>query len=249
MPPQTMSHFPALPVPLGVDAVTTGARECPYLPGRKEVSRAFRCDHVPGWAYQALMDAGFRRCGDVFYQMCCPGCRACVPLRVPVAAFRPSKSQRRTLRRNTDLSLSFGRPRLTEEKHRLYARYLEMRHDGKMSGSWQELEGFLYRSPTDTVEMTYRDPAGALLGVGICDLTPVAVSTVYFYFDPDQARRGLGTFSSLTEIAVARSLGLSYYYLGFWVKGCARMEYKSRLRPSEALCTDGRWRPFGEGRG
>ena len=85
---------------------------------------------------------------------------------------------------------------------------------------------------------------GQLLGVGICDLTPTALSTVYFFFDPAQSRRSLGIHSSLVEIEVARSLGLHFYYVGYWVPGCGRMEYKSGFRPAEGLCTDGRWRPL-----
>jgi arginine-tRNA-protein transferase len=190
------------------------------------------------------MDSGFRRSGDVFYQMACPGCRACTPLRVPVAAFRPSKSQRRVLRRNLDLEVTFGKPVFSREKSALYGRYVDARHDGRMPGGAEELEETLYHSPTDTLEVCYRDPGGALVGAGLCDLTPLALSSVYFYFDPALKHRGLGTFSSLVEIDLARSLGLAYYYLGFWIEGCPKMQYKERFRPCELLCTDGRWRPF-----
>jgi arginine-tRNA-protein transferase len=199
---------------------------------------------MPGWLYQALMDAGFRRSGDVFYQNACPGCRACEALRVPVDGFRPGKSQRRLRRRNADLALAFGRPTLTDEKHDLYVRYLAARHDGKMSADRQELEDFLYRSPTDTLEVCYRDPTGRLLGAGLCDLTPVALSSVYFFFDPDEVRRGLGIFSALVEIDLAGRLGLAWYYPGFWVRSCPKMAYKTAFRPCELLGTDGQWRPF-----
>jgi arginine-tRNA-protein transferase len=192
------------------------------------------------------MDAGFRRAGDAFYQMVCPRCRACTPLRVPVRGFRPTKGQRRVLRKSADLSLAFGRPALTDEKLALYRRYLQGRHDGRMSTDPGDLEEFLYRSPTRTLEVTYRNPAGTLLAVGICDQTPLALSSVYFYFEPEEARRGLGTFGSLIEIELARSLGLPYYYLGLWVEGCPKMEYKARLRPCEVLGTDGLWRALRE---
>jgi arginine-tRNA-protein transferase len=239
-----MSCYPAPPIPLGLEATVTPAHPCAYLPGRTSVSRGFRCGQVPDWAYQALMDAGFRRSGDVFYQMLCSHCRRCVPLRVPVEHFGRSRSQRRVWRRNQDLKISFGPPAATAEKHLLYRRYLLARHDGSMDGSWEEMEGFLFRSPTETLEVCYRDTDGELLGVGICDLTGTALSTVYFFFDPRAHRRSLGTFSSLTEIEMARKLGLAYYYLGYWVPGCGRMEYKSGFGPAEGLCTDGRWRPL-----
>lgn len=242
--PQAWCFYPALPVPLGLEVGTSAPYSCPYLPGRTAVSRGFRCDAVPGWAYQALMDAGFRRSGRVFYQMACPGCRACVPLRVPAATFRPSRSQRRVWRRNGDLDVSFGPPRLTREKVDLYRRYLAARHDRQMSGDREELEDFLYRSPTETLEACYREPGGRLVGVGICDRTPTALSTVYFFFEPDADRRSLGTFSSLVEVRAARTLGLPHYYLGYWVAGCPKMGYKSAFRPCELLGTDAVWRPF-----
>ena len=244
-PAQRMSCYPTLPVPLGLDATLTPPHPCAYLPGRTSVSRGFRCRQVPDWAYQALMDAGFRRSGDVFYQMLCPHCRSCVPLRVPVARFARSRGQRRVWRRNQDLRVSYGPPTATPEKHRLYRRYLEARHDGSMSGDWDEMELFLFRSPTETLEVCYRDPSGALLGVGICDLAANALSTVYFFFEPTQARRSLGIFSSLVELEMARKLGMAFYYLGYWVSGCRRMEYKSALQPAEGLCSDGCWRPLG----
>lgn len=245
-PVQRMSFFPALPVPLGLEVSTTQPHPCPYLAGRVAVSRGFACGDVPGWVYQELMDAGFRRSGRVFYQMACPGCRACVPIRVPVNTFRPSKSQRRVLRRNRDLGISLGRPRLTAEKADLYARYLAARHDRQMAADAPELEDFLYRSPTRTVEVCLRSPEGRLAGVGICDRTPLALSSVYFYFEPDFPRRSLGVFGSLVELRAARVLGLRYYYLGYWVRGCPKMEYKEAFRPCELLGTDGLWRPFGE---
>lgn len=242
--PQESSFFPGLPVPLGLVVVTTPAHGCPYLPGRTSVSRGFRCAQMPGWLYQTLMDAGFRRSGDVFYQNVCPGCRSCSALRIPVDGFRPGKSRRRISRRNADLTLSLGRPSLTDEKHALYARYLEARHDGTMSTDREQLEDFLYRSPTETLEVCYRDPEDRLVGVGLCDLTPLALSSVYFYFDPGQGRRSLGIFSASVEIDMARRLGLRWYYPGFWVEGCPKMEYKAQLGSCELLRTDGHWRPF-----
>ena len=117
--PQHMSCYPALPIPLGLGATVTPPHPCAYLPGRTSISRGFRCGQVPDWAYQALMDAGFRRSGDVFYQMLCHHCRRCVPLRVPVSRFRCSRSQRRVWRRNQELRVSYGPPTATAENHRL----------------------------------------------------------------------------------------------------------------------------------
>ncbi len=176
------------------------------------------------------------------YQPVCRGCRDCVPIRVPVETFRPNKSQRRCQRANGDLRIDVGPPALTDEKARLYGRYVASRHGAKdRDDEASELEAFLYRSPVDTLEFTYRSTDGALAAVGICDICPQSLSSVYFYFDPELARRGLGTFGSLVEIAYALSHRIPQYYLGYWVRGCRAMEYKRNFRPYELLGADGTW--------
>ena len=166
----------------------------------------------------------------------------CVPIRVPVATFRPGKSQRRCWRKNQDLVISIGRPEMTDEKVDLYRRYIAGWHGRTEDPSTDDLRQFLYESPVDTAEFTYSDPAGRLLAVGICDVCDRSLSSVYFYFDPDHARRGLGTFGALAEIAHARGQSIPHYYLGYWVAGCGAMEYKTQFRPYELLGHDGVWR-------
>lgn len=205
-------------------------------------TRGFMCDDVPAAAYRMLLDTGFRRSGRVFYQPVCRGCRACVPMRVVVNRFAPTRSQRRAAKRNSDLVVSEHAPAPTDEKYDLYRRYLAHRHDGQQSDSYGDFVSFLCDSPTRTVEFQYRDGQGDLLGVGICDLMPGAVSTAYFYFDPDAHRRSIGVFSVLHEIDFARRNRCDYYYLGYWIAGSETMDYKSRYQPCEALCTDGVWR-------
>ena len=113
-----------------------------------------------------------------------------------------------------------------------------------MEEGFETFVEFLYRSPVETVEFTYRlpDESRRLIGVGICDVCEKSLSSVYFYFDPAEARRGLGTFSSLWEIDFARRNNIPYYYLGFWIRGCASMSYKCNFRPCEILHPDGLWR-------
>lgn len=224
------------------------AHDCSYLPGRRSMSRAFMAGSMPGEVYQRFMDAGFRRSGKLVYQPVCLGCRACVPLRVPVSTFSPSKSQRRCWRRNVDLAVTSGAPTATDEKFDLYRRYATDWH-GKARGDnddtgWDAFESFLYDSPVDTVEFCYRDATGRLLAVGICDACPSSLSSVYFYHDPAESRRGLGTFGALYEIESARRWGMPHYYLGYWVAGCGAMEYKANFRPCEGLDPDGVWRPL-----
>jgi len=196
-----------------------------------------------GETYHDFMNAGFRRSGRIIYQPVCRNCRACLPIRVPVARFAPSKSQRRCRARNQDLIIRVSSPELTDEKWELYRVYLAARHQGEMSDDRQSLERFLYESPVRTVEFTYRDRGGRLLAVGICDLCPQSLSSVYFYYDPAESRRGLGNFGALSEIAFAAAGNIPYWYIGFWVRGCSTMEYKSSFRPNEILHPDGLWGP------
>lgn len=219
------------------------ARPCPYLPGRTTVNIAFLADALDPDLYHALMDRRFRRSGRLFYRPECPGCRECVPIRVPTASFEPTKSQRRSARRNPDLLVAAAPPRFTPEKQDLYVRYVRGQHGTDEDGDG--LQDFLYDSPVDTLEFEYRTSDGRLVGVGICDVCGSSLSSVYFYFDPDEARRGLGTFSALFEIQWARERGIPYYYLGFYIRGCGRMNYKARFRPCELLDpATGRWRPY-----
>jgi arginine-tRNA-protein transferase len=244
-PSSSFSFFPAQPPPVRVSLLVTEEHVCPYLPGRMSRNRAFWAERMPGGVYHRFMDAAFRRSGKVFYQPVCRGCRACQPIRVPVATFRPSKSQRRCRRRNQDLVVTAGDPHATDEKFELYLRYACAWHGKDKTHEDREgFESFLYESPVDTVEYTYRDASGRLLAVGICDLCPESLSSVYFYFDPADAHRGLGTFGAVYELEQAARAGVPYYYLGYWVEGCGAMQYKNTFRPCEVLHPDGVWRPM-----
>ncbi len=234
-----------MPSPVKVPLAVLGEHPCPYLPGRTEQTRAFLAEQFPPDLYHEFMNAGFRRSGELIYQPVCRGCRACLPIRVPVTTFKPSKSQRRCLNRNSDLQITSSRPQCTSEKFELYRRYISLRHHQPAEQDASVFEQFLYRSPIQTTETCYRDRWGRLLAVGICDMCRQSVSSVYFYFDPDASRRGLGTAGALVEIDLARKLGIPYYYLGYWVQGCGAMEYKASFRPCEILHPDGMWQRMG----
>jgi arginine-tRNA-protein transferase len=242
---QTFSHYPGHPVPLPLTLATSPGHECSYFADRVCRTRAFWTERLPGVWYHRLMDAGFRRSGKVIYQPVCDACRDCVPIRVPVARFAPSKSQRRWWRRNQDLVVTAGKPQATDEKHALYERYRSQWHGSADEQDRLTFEQFLYETPVETLEFCYRDREGRLLGVGICDVCPQSLSSVYYYFDPAHAERRLGTFSALWEIEWARQREIPHYYLGYWVRGCGSMQYKSDYRPYELLGTDGVWREGG----
>jgi arginine-tRNA-protein transferase len=242
-PSEAACAYPALPPPVKVRLTVTPEHPCPYLPDRTARNRAFLASRIDADIYHRFMDAGFRRSGRYVYQPVCPACSACQPIRVPVATFAPSKSQRRCWRRNQDLSVEVAAPRVTDEKFDLYRRYVTDWHGKPQDADRREsFDLFLYDSPVDSVEFCYRDGAGRLLAVGICDVAAESLSSVYFYHDPAESRRGLGTFGALCEIESARRRDVPYYYLGYWVPGCGTMDYKSGFRPFELLHPDGSWR-------
>jgi arginine-tRNA-protein transferase len=213
-------------------------------------TRGFASGDIPGGIYHQFMDAGFRRSGRLVYQPVCNGCRECVSLRVPVTTFTPSKSQRRCLRRNYDLQITGGEPSPDEEKFALYQRYMTQWHgradEVEAPDAWETYLAFLYDSPVQSLEFCYRNAAGQLLAVGICDVCSQSMSSVYFYHEPLESRRGLGIFGALYEIEFARREGIAFYYLGYWVRGCAAMEYKANFRPCEILRPDGTWSRWSE---
>lgn len=233
--------YPAWRPPVRVRLVVTPEQPCAYLPGRRSRTRAFLAEQLPGELYRQFMDAGFRRSGQILYQPACRGCRACLPIRIPVDLFKPSRSHRRIWRRNADLQVREVRPFPSAEKFELYTRYQLQWHDGAMAGDREDFEQFLYQSPVPGIELEYRTSDGRLVGAGIADISSASLSSVYFYFEPTEARRSLGTFSILYEIELARRLGINHYYLGYWVAGCRRMEYKATFRPHEVLQPDGLW--------
>lgn len=230
-------RLPGLDVPL----VRAGSHDCPYLPGREASDLLAMSPAIDGATYEQMMDRGFRRSGAIFYKPDCPACRECVPIRVPVDRFAPSRSQRRVLKRNSDVLVAVATPRGDDERFELYRRYQSHQHDGAMLGTREEFERFLCDSTLATIEMTYR-AAGRLIGVGIVDVTPNTLSSVYFYFEPDVGRRSLGVYSALCEIELCRRMGKPWWYIGFHVRGCATMEYKAQYRPHELRGADGVWR-------
>ena len=224
-----------------VHGVVYNCGPCPYLPDRE--FHAFHPNLAPGSPpYRQLMDQRFRRSGGHLYRPICPGCDACQPLRVEVEAFRPRADQRRCARRNADLVLAWHPRGLDREREDLYRRYQRAVH---RSPDEPAPPDFLVEDGgVPGGELHARDAAGRLVAVSICDRFADALSSVYCYYDPALAKRGLGTFMALQELAFCRAQGLRWWYVGFLVRGCAKMEYKARYRPHELL-EGGRWVRYG----
>jgi leucyl-tRNA---protein transferase len=216
---------------------------CSYLQGR--LARSVFVDPqlaLDPARYGALLDLGFRRSGGYVYRPACAACQECRPVRVPVAEFRPSRGQRRCARRNDDLRLTVE-PELDAGHYALYRRYLRARHPGGgMDPEDREaFRAFLSGAWGGTEILAMRDAAGRLLAGAVVDRVPQGLSAVYTYFEPGMPDRGLGTFAILAEIERVRALGLPYLYLGYWVPGSPKMDYKRRFRPLEMLTATG-WR-------
>lgn len=214
---------------------TSAEHACPYLPDLQSKNEGFAIDDMPGELYRVLLDRGFRRSGRLVYRPVCGGCRACRQIRIPVLDFAASRSQRRVLRRNRDIEVTLcidGEP--TEEKWRVFHDYVTCRHDDQMAGDYETYVEFLHTSPIQSIELAFR-VQDRLAGVSIVDVCADAWSSVYMYFDPELQERSLGTFSILWEMDYCRRMGISYYYLGYFVAGSKNMAYKARFRPHELL--------------
>lgn len=220
----------------------TVPRPCSYLEGRKAVSVFADPKAVLSTPlYDQLAPMGFRRSGNDLYRPACPGCAACVPVRVPLP-YRRGRNQQRIWRRNADLSCRILEPGFRQDHFDLYQRYLQARHAGggmEQSTPEQYLD-FLtsYWSRTRFIE--FREGAG-VVAVAVTDYLTHALSAVYTFFEPTLEPRSLGTYAILYQLHLAQKSGLAHLYLGYWIEECAKMRYKSRFRPFEAL-HDGRWR-------
>ncbi len=219
---------------------------CPYLEGqtaRMPLRWQFR--RVEPVAFDESLAQGDRRVGRMLYRTACADCVACEPIRIPVDEFRPTRSQRRVIKKNQDVRIELAPATFSPEKLALHNRHKGERGLSR-SGSLmnrQGYEGWFVNSCTDTVEMRY-SVDGRLIGVGILDLGERDSSSVYFFFDPDESRRSLGVFSVLMECAWLRRQGGRYHYLGLYVADCRHLAYKAIYRPHERL-VDGVWERFG----
>jgi len=219
-----------------VRLAVTPIRPCSYLPERRRRLVIHAGSDPDPAALDHWLSLGYRRSGPVFYAPDCPGgCRECVPIRIPVAAFLPSRSQRRVARRNAEsITIEVGAPRFRREALDLYNRHARWVDPDVDPATEEDYRRFLLDTSVPTWMFEYRS-GGELAGVGLLDHGKTAASSVYFFWEPELAERSLGTYSALCELAWCRGRGLHYYYLGYWVHGCRSMSYKNRFRPYELM--------------
>ena len=226
----------------------TSPAPCPYLPGRSERKvftelRGESSDELN----EALGRIGFRRSQTVAYRPSCLDCQACVSVRVVAGEFRPSSSQKRTIKANNDLVTSECRPWATEEQYELLRKYLAARHPGGGMAEMDESDfaDMVEHTPVSSYVIEYREPGtgngpGKLVGACLTDVQGDGLSMIYSFYDPEiEDRAGLGNYIILDHIVRAAQSGLPYVYLGYWVEGSDRMQYKVRFRPIERLGRNG----------
>jgi len=214
---------------------------CSYLPQRQARNLVADPVAVNQLAFEQLMLMGFRRSGEHVYRPHCQGCHDCQSLRIPVAEFQPNRSQRRIWRRNQDLRVRFTAPGFRLEHYRLFERYVHSRHPqgGMDNTNPDSYLSFISSHWSDTWLWEFSDREG-LCAVAVVDHLQDGLSAVYTFFDPDKPARSLGTYAILRQIEQAKQQGLSWVYLGYWVRNCHKMAYKAQFKPYQ-LFHDGEW--------
>lgn len=219
---------------------------CPYLPGRVERKVFARLGgNLAQPLSEALTHSGFRRSQSIAYRPACEGCAACVSVRIRAGEFAASRNQKRILRRDQDLRRAEVAAEATREQFALLRTYLDSRHPG---GGMSDMGLFDYvamveETPVDTHIVEYRAEDGTLVACALTDRLKDGLSMVYSFFHPGEETRSLGTYMILDHVRAAREQNLPYVYLGYWVRGSEKMDYKIRFSPLEALSTNG-WEPL-----
>ena len=234
-------------LPIAPQFYVTAPQPCPYLEGRMErkLFTALQGDNAER-LNDSLSQQGFRRSQNVLYRPSCADCSACLSARIDVAAFRPTKGQRRTLRRNAHLERRATSPWASEDQYDLFRRYLDSRHaqGGMADMDVFEFAAMIEETPIRSRVVEYTDgETGALTAVSLTDILGDGLSMVYSFYAPDLQPQSLGTYMILDHVEIARENGLPYVYLGYWVPGSRKMGYKANFSGLEVYA-GGEWRPM-----
>ncbi|HCI46808.1 MAG TPA: arginyltransferase [Rhodospirillaceae bacterium] len=226
----------------------SGALPCPYIEGQIERKLFARLSATNAVAINAsLTQAGFRRSHDIIYRPVCPSCSACIPVRIPTRDYKPTRSMRRILNRNEDLTWTLVPATATVEQYELFTAYQNARHtDSDMARmGLSDYVAMIDEGRANTELLEARTKCGRLIGAMLVDRLPDGFSAVYSFFDPDDDTRSLGNYLILCLIDLAQNDNLDFIYLGYWIENSSKMAYKTRFRPLEALGPNG-WHELGD---
>lgn len=219
----------------------TAASPCPYLEGRQEkkIFTFLGGEQAPE-VNSALSRRGFRRSQNIAYLPSCEGCNACRAVRIVADSFDESR-YKRTIRRNSDLTPTMRPAEVTTEQFSVLRDYLDARHEGggMTDMTVMDYEQMVEQTPVDTFILEYRNEDGKLIACALSDRLEDGLSMVYSFFEPGEAKRSLGTFMIADHVRLAKDLALPYVYLGYWVDGSPKMDYKAKFQPLEVLGRDG----------
>jgi len=219
---------------------------CPYLPDRLERKLAISLDGpTAGADYEALTHAGFRRSHVFAYRPACPGCNACIAVRVRALAYAPSTSLARVARRNKTVTIEHLPAVAHTEHSEIFYKYVQNRHagGGMADMDMNDYAAMITQSGVDTRLAEFRLADGTLYGVMLYDVLSDGLSAVYLFFDPELSRLSPGNYMIIAMIEHAKALGLPYLYMGYWIADCGKMSYKIRFQPMDALTPNG-WKPL-----
>jgi len=225
-----------------LDFYLTPEHECSYLPMQQAMTLfADPSVCIDTTMYSELIQHGFRRSGTHVYRPRCPMCDACIPIRIPVNDFTPSRSQRRVWKRNQDITITAVPAEYNDEHFQLYRRYMSARHSGggMDNPEPEKYSEFLINPYIDACFYEFRLER-QLLAVASVDILNMGISAVYTFFEPAEPARSLGNMAILWQIEEARRLRLPHVYLGYWIKECQKMVYKEQYHPFEVF-REGLW--------
>lgn len=213
--------------------------ECPYGLSYQAIYNQALFDSMPDFIMEAYLASGYRRNGNIIYNMHCPACQACIPLRIDPEKFRCNRNQKRVWNRNQDISVETRQLFCSTENLALLEKFLGSRYPDRASSPEDYYSGFFINHLTNTVEFTYRI-GSKLVGVAIVDLSTSWLNAVFFYFDPTEMKRSLGTYNILYLINFCRHKKIKYIYLGYWIENVKSMRYKANFKPHYIL-RDNTW--------